>query len=103
MEIDLLELRSVTLRLLDHLIETRGVACVALDENFYWSVPSDVVFRTETMPAQLDVGSLADDWEFVSALLKPDVSPVAYQLTELAPLLAYIGEKLSVELASRGG
>ncbi len=55
------------------------------------------------MPAQLDVGSLVDDWGFVSSLLEPDASPVAYQLTELAPLLAYVGEKLAVELAGKGG
>ena len=103
MEIDLLELRAVALRLLNHVIDTCGVTKISLDENFYWTVPADVAFKTDAMPTQLDVGSLADDWEFVSSLLRPDAIPVAYQLTELAPLLAYIGEKLAVELAAKGG
>lgn len=103
MEIDLLELRAVTLRLLNHVIDTRGVTKIIVDKNFYWKVPVDTAFQTDTMPTQLDVGSFADDWEFVSSLLKPDASPVAYQLTELAPLLAHVGEKLAVELAGKGG
>ena len=54
-------------------------------------------------PGALDVGNLADDWEFVSRLLREENQPVAYQLTELAPLLAYIGEALAKDLGKRGG
>lgn len=103
MEIDLRDLRRVTLRLLDHLIETRGINTVEIDRNFYWQVPSEKRFDTSAMPAELDAGSLVDDWGFVSGLLQNDSPPVAYQLTELAHLLTFIGEKMSAELASKGG
>ena len=56
----------------------------------------------ELNPGELDVGDLADDWEFVSRLLQEENHPVAYQLTELAPLLAYLGEVLAQDLGERG-
>ena len=103
MEIDLRDLRTVTLRLLDHLIETHSISTVKVDKNFYWQVPKEKRFDTSAMPAELDVGSLVDDWEFVSNLLREGSSPVAYQLTELGPLLTFVGEKMSAELAPKGG
>ena len=56
----------------------------------------------EIDPGELEVGDLADDWEFVSRLLQEENQPVAYQLTELAPLLAYLGEVLARDLSERG-
>ena len=54
-------------------------------------------------PGELEVGNLADDWEFVSSLSQANAPPVAFQLTELAPLLAYVGEALADQLSPRGG
>jgi hypothetical protein len=102
-EIDLVELKAVIDRLLDHVIETRGVRTVALEDRYDWEVPAPARYRTEVDPGALDVGNLADDWEFVSRLLREENQPVAYQLTELAPLLAYIGEALAKDLGKRGG
>jgi len=39
-EIDLVELRAVVDRLLDHVIETRGVRTLALEDRYYWEVPA---------------------------------------------------------------
>ena len=102
-EIDLVELKAVVDRLLDHVIETRGVRTVALEDRYYWEVPAPARYKTEVEPGDLDVGNLADDWEFVSGLLREEKQPVAYQLTELGPLLAYIGEALAKDLGKRGG
>ena len=103
MEIDLRDLRTIVLRLLDHVIETRGVDRIDVEHNFFWEVPTSSVYTTTQPPDQLDVGSISDNWEFLSMLLKDDALPVAYQLTELAPLLRAVGERLGAELASRGG
>ena len=102
-EIDLLKLKAVVDRVLDHVIETRGVRTVALEDQHYWEIPAPARYRTEVDPGELDVGNLADDWAFVSRLLRDENQPVAYQLTELAPLLEYVGETLARDLASRGG
>ena len=49
------------------------------------------------------LGIFDDDWEFVSTLLRPEGSPVASQLTEVAPLLRRLGEVLGSELGAKGG
>lgn len=103
MEIDLKQLKEVTNRLLDHLIETRGVTKVSIEQPFYWDLPLPETYDVEEKPPAPDVGSLVDDWEFLSGLLEADADPVAYQLTELTPLIRYIGLKLGKELASKGG
>jgi hypothetical protein len=102
-EIDLVELRAVINRLLDHVIETRGRRTVALERPYYWEVPVSERYNVEVEPAELDVGNLADDWQFVSSLLQASTQPVGYQLTELAPLLDYIGQALADELGPKGG
>jgi hypothetical protein len=103
MQIDMRELKAVTNRLLDHIIETRGVDVVDIDQPNYWHIPSEAVYSAHSPPSELDVGSLADDWELLRSLLGSDIDPVVYQLTELAPLLRYIGEVLGRELAKEGG
>jgi hypothetical protein len=76
---------------------------VALEDRYCREVPAPARYRIEADPGALDVGNLADDWKFVSRLLRKDNQPVAYQLTELAPLLAYLGEVLAKDLGKRRG
>jgi hypothetical protein len=102
-EIDLVKLRQAVNRLLDHIIETRGIRAVALDDQYYWEVPPGVRYKVDVDPDELEIGNLADDWEFVANLLRADSPPVAYQLTELALLLEYLGEVLADDLGEHGG
>jgi hypothetical protein len=102
-EIDLVELRVIVNRLLDHVIETRGRRTVVLERPYYWEVPTPERYNVEAEPAALEVGNLADDWAFVSSVLQGRTQPVAYQLTELAPLLDYVGQALADEFGPKGG
>ncbi|MDF2782531.1 MAG: hypothetical protein K0S96_2336 [Geminicoccaceae bacterium] len=102
-EIDLVKLRAVLNRLLDHIIETRGVRTLALDQECYWEIGAPARYDVGADPGEIEVGNLADDWEFVSRLSQANEPPVAYQLTELAPLLAYVGEALGEKFGPHGG
>ena len=103
MEIDVVKLKSAIDRLFQHIIETRGVQRVELGSDLYWDMPEEALYNVVDQPQELDIGRLSDDWEFVSKVLEDDANPVAYQLTEIAPLLRRLGEVLGRELASRGG
>lgn len=103
MQIDLIELRLITERLLSHIIETRNVKNFEIEETYYWNIPWSTVRDVSKDPQGFDIGNLADDWEFLKSLLQKDAQPVAYQLTELAPLLRCIGEVLGTQLAKKGG
>lgn len=102
MQIDLAELKQIIDRLFNHIMETREVKSFAFEKEYYWNIPSRDVYEFEE-PKELDIGNLSDDWEFLSKLLRPENQPVAYQFTQLAPLLRYLGERLGEDLAKDGG
>ena len=101
--IDLRDLQKVINVLFDHIVETRGVKDVELERVFYWTVPLDEQFDLDRRPSTLHVGSLADDWDFVRGNLDENPLPLAYSLTEVAPLVSAIGAVLGARLAAKGG
>ncbi|MDH5668633.1 MAG: hypothetical protein OEY86_11530 [Nitrospira sp.] len=92
-EIQIDQLRKIANKLFDHIENDLGIEKFVLDKNFYWDMDSKQLYDVETTPT-LNMGSLYDDWEFVSSLLEKDSAPVSLSLTELAPLLRYLGEKI---------
>lgn len=103
MNIDLLKLKQVIDRLFDHIIQTRGIKSVEVSENFYWVVPEERLCDMDNQVGELEVGSLQDDWEFISDILAKGNEPVILQLAEMAPLLHYIAVKLAKQTADEGG
>jgi len=102
MEIDIRTLKSVIDRLFTHIVDFHGMDRIEIQRENYWNIPYPDVYEGKRDPGALDVGSFCDDWEFLSGLTETD-EPVAYQLTQLAPLIRYIGEVAGRELASKGG
>ena len=100
--IDVRKLKEVINILLDHVIDG-GVDTVMLDEQFYWKVSDNEKYEITNKPIELAVGDLFDDLDFVEGVLHDEGDVVAYTLTEVAPILAYVGEVASSKLASRGG
>lgn len=92
-EIEVRQLQQIANRLFEHILVNRGVSKITLDKNFYWDIPLDQLHDVERSP-ELVMGSLEDDWEFVSDLLDINSDPVSFSLTELAPILRFLGEKV---------
>ena len=92
-EIEVRQLQQIANRLFEHILVNRGVSKITLDKDFYWDISSDDLYNVEREP-KMGMGSLNDDWEFVSDLLDKDSVPVSYSFTELAPLLRFLGEKV---------
>jgi hypothetical protein len=78
-EIRITEIKEVVNRLLDHIVETRGVETIRIPNPFYWNIPADQVYDVNKDVGELDVGNLKDDWEFVSKLRDPSEIPVTCQ------------------------
>jgi hypothetical protein len=102
-EIDLVDLKKIVDRIIDHAIETRGRSRIALERNFYWCFSSPDVYAVDEDAPQPDVGSLYDDWSFVKAIATEDQEPLANNLATVSQLMRYIGELLGDELAKHGG
>jgi len=93
--IDLHRLKAVVTRLLDEAIADHGSAEFILDENSYWRFDFVQQFDMSSKPIPEEVGSLHDDWELTHRLADAPTTVGSYSLTEVAPLLAYIGNKLA--------
>jgi hypothetical protein len=100
--VDVARLRDAINVLFDHVLTTCGITEVAIDEPLYWAVLSDEARVMNAVPSAPGVGNLNDDLDFVLAVLAPDAEPAALTLTEVAPLLAYIGEAVSFKIAPQG-
>jgi len=96
MKVNIEQFRWVINAILDG-VERGGVDSIEIDTPFYWTVAEDDLRNTEleTKLVRLNIGSLADDWELLSKNIGDENAYVPYQLTEVAPLLKYIGEKLA--------
>lgn len=90
-EIRIADVRKIVLRLLDHIEKDRGIESVQLSQNFYWLIEPEARFDMNRDPSAFEVGSLVDEWDLVSGLLREGSEPVSLQLTELAPVLDFIG------------
>ena len=102
MEIDIQKLREVCDALFRRLIEEHQIVKVSVDQELYWKLSHEVAFNLKEEPKAFDVGNLSDDWEFIRGIANGD-QPIVYQMTELAPLINYIGEVVGLTLGAKGG
>jgi hypothetical protein len=100
--VDISALKQAVNLLLDHVIG-QGVESLPLEEQFYWKVLDDEKYLMGKRPDNMGVGDLFADLDFVEQVLSAKDQPVALLLTEIAPILAYVGEVAGQKLASSGG
>jgi hypothetical protein len=94
MVVEIEKLREIIESILNHISGDLGIAQVELDEDFYWSVDSSFLYKANEKPSNFDLGSLLDDWDFLSDLPNDKDQAVSLMLTHVAPLLRYVGEKI---------
>lgn len=92
-EIEISELRLVINRILDHIEHCLGKSKITLDHNDYWDVAYEERYDFGKSPQKFDHGQLADDWEFLSTIIKDKDQAVTLMLLHAAPLLRRIGEQ----------
>lgn len=93
--VDLRRLRNAVNGVLDHIVEDLGIEQVAVEQqhDFYW-LPALQRYDCSKSPAELDVGRLSDDADFIELIRRGESADVAYNLVHIAPLLEYIAEKI---------
>lgn len=102
-KVDLQRLKAVICRLIDELASQTGSESFQLPEtDFYWTIPAEMKLVGEgQQPSTLHVGRLRDDWEMILTIADQPMNQVMtpYSLTEVAPLLDYMGNSF---LGTRG-
>jgi hypothetical protein len=95
-KIEIKKLRIAFDRIFDHIESDLKIQSVAIgdSQNFYWSFDSDNEAISSANPPAPGVGSLWDDYEFISKLVAADYVPPSLMLIHLAPLLRHVGQEI---------
>ncbi|MFG2820253.1 hypothetical protein ACGFX4_12580 [Kitasatospora sp. NPDC048365] len=89
--VSLAELRRSFDVLLRHVEAAAGDA-VALDKDYFWSVPSDELYDVAREPGDLTIGQLSESWQHLKDLLADQDRAVGHHLVWLADVLRAIGQ-----------
>jgi hypothetical protein len=105
MVVDLRRLKAVVCRLIDEFAsQTRSEAFRLPDADYYWTIPAELKLVGDgQQPSTLHVGRLRDDWEMIQSIADRPMDQIMtpYSLTEVAPLLDYMGNSVikTIDLA----
>jgi hypothetical protein len=102
MKIQISDLESVAEILFKHLKE-RGVDCVDIDFNLFWTIGVNDRFELNKKPDEILVGSLEDDGGDLLRILNGRQPALASHFQQLASILDVVGFVLAEKLASEGG
>lgn len=87
------ELEQITQVLFRHLRD-KGRLQFELTEDYYWHVSKDERYNPGVTPKALDLGQLTDDLNQLRRAASGESEVVAFDLTELASILTFVGEEI---------
>ncbi len=86
-------LRRACSLVFDHL-ESSGCAEIEIDEDYYWNIPDDRLYKVYEEPTGFTAGQLSWDVENVERVVAGDRPVIAYNLVWLASILRFVGAKI---------
>lgn len=90
LQIPIAELRRLLEVVLHHVEVTAGDV-VAVDKDYFWSIPPDELYDVPNQPTDLTIGQVSECWENLQLLLADNDRALAYDLVWLAEVLRTIG------------
>ncbi len=93
MKIQIDVLRAALNQLLDHAKEIKG-DFIEVDVNYYWFIPRVSLYEAASVPTELTLGSLQDDWSEMSAISDTSKEPFGYALVWAAALVRELGDQI---------
>jgi hypothetical protein len=94
-EIDLKQLRSIILALLDAAIAENegGRVSISPDDSLYWTLAWERTAITQEPPIATEVGNYSDDWNFLQLVSNEPGCANPYNMVHLAPILLLLAHK----------
>jgi hypothetical protein len=91
MTVDVETLQKALEIVFEHL-KQKNVMAIAIEDDFYWNIPSADAYDPIKMPTDLDLGQLSDDWARIRSIAQDESIAVGYSLVWAASILRRIGE-----------
>ncbi|GEB60186.1 hypothetical protein [Streptomyces gardneri] len=73
-------------------IEASAGSAVALEHDYFWSVPGDELYDVLNEPKTITIGQLSESWQHLEDLLADPNRAVGHHLVWLADVLRAIGQ-----------
>ncbi|MFD5465101.1 hypothetical protein ACFWIQ_20065 [Kitasatospora sp. NPDC127059] len=90
--VSLAELRRSFDVLLSHVEAAAAGDTVALDKDYFWSIPSDELYDVAREPGAPTIGQLSESWQHLRDLLADQDRALGYHLVWLADVLRAMGQ-----------
>lgn len=91
MEVDLNVLEGAVNKIFSEM-RRKGLGSVSLDTDFYWDIPSEMLYDPYTEPTDLNIGQLEEDYENLVQMSNKNML-IGHNLKNIAVLLRYLSEK----------
>ncbi|MFI5831456.1 hypothetical protein ACIA6C_30095 [Streptomyces sp. NPDC051578] len=91
LRIPLDQLRTAFELALQH-IEASAGSAVALEHDYFWSIPGDELYDVPNEPKTITIGQLSESWQHLEDLLADPNRAVGHHLVWLADVLHAIGQ-----------
>jgi len=93
LSVSLADLRRSFDLLLSRMEATSADGSVVLDQDLFWSVPSDGLYDVTREPQALTIGQLSESWQQLTDLLADQDRAVGHHLVWLADVLRAMGRE----------
>lgn len=91
--LNILDIRKL-INILSNELEQSDDKSVAISENdLYWNILDEELYNPYHEPAQLTMGSLTEDWDFLEKALNGEREMINYDLYKPASILRFLGKK----------
>lgn len=92
MKVNIDEIQKITFLLLSNLREQKGNE-IELENDFYWDISSNELYKPYDEPKDISLGQLSDDLKEVQRLSQSSDDAIPYDLKRIAELI----KALSIE------
>ncbi|BAP33324.1 transcription-repair coupling factor [Chryseobacterium sp. StRB126] len=95
-DINISDIRKLINILSDKLEKLEDKNVVVLEDDLYWNILDEELYSPYHEPAQLTMGSVSEDWEFLQKVVNGEREMIDYDLYKLASILKFLGKNNSI-------
>ena len=92
-DISILHIRKLINILSDELEKLEHKNVAVLEDDLYWNILDEELYNPYHEPANLTIGSITEDWEFLQKVRDGEREMIDYDLYKLASILRFLGKK----------
>ena len=91
MVLDLNTLENIVKKVFSNM-RSRGIREITLDSDFYWDIPTELLYDPYNEPKELNIGQLEEDYDVLKQSSQKNIL-VGHNLKNISVLLRYISMK----------